>query len=130
MKTLILVLLLVTSSAFADEWEIVGIKIHHDEWTTADTVRHSFLLGLNFIDYKQTTYGSHHPDKYYETDPLLYRNYTPNGVKRNFERGVLLETAGAYLLPKDWRSALQYITIGGELYAVRQGRLIGVHFSW
>ena len=130
MKTLILVLLLVTSSVFADEWQIGGVKIHHDEWTTADTVRHSVLLGLDFVDYRQTIYISHHLDKFSELGSTnMGKNPSPRDVNRYFEKYVLAQTAIAYLLPKDWRAVSQYIFIGDEWGNDRHNRLIGIHFS-
>lgn len=120
MKTLLLALLLVSSSAFAENW------------TTNDSLRESAFQVLNVIDWGQTRYVAEHPSRYEETESAwaIGHHPTTGRVDAYMAQTAVLHFAISYLLPRDWRTALQYITIGSKLNATIGNASIGIKVSF
>ena len=101
MKTILFILLLTTTPAFADEW------------ITADTWREGTYLGLLAIDWHQTrvclaSIGC------YEKNPAVGKH--PSSQKLNVEVATtaLTHIVLAAVLPEKFRAPFQYISIGVE----------------
>lgn len=99
---IILALLLVSSSAFADEW------------TDADTKREVVFLGLRTFTYLQTytTAKDGWKNGLHEQNKLLGKYPHQDRVTAYFAVHSLVHFGVSYLLPADWRQGFQYITIG------------------
>ena len=110
----ILALLLVSSSAFADEW------------TREDTYREATYLTLHTIDYAQTRNIARNPDKWHEQNIILGKHPSVSQVDRYFIATGALQFAVAYYLPAEYRKAFQYISIGHDAGYVVHNFSIGV----
>ena len=104
-------LLLVSSSAFADEW------------TSADTKREAVYLTLHTLDWAQTRNIARNPNKWTESNVILGKHPSVPQVDRYFIATGALHLAVAYYLPAEYRKAFQYITIGME------GGMVAHNFS-
>ena len=120
MSKFILVLLLLSSSAFADEW------------TSGDSYREAVFQTLNVIDWGQTRYVAEYPDQFYERESQQFigKHPTTGKVDAYMAESAILHLAVSYLLHSDWRSAFQYLTIGGKLNATIGNASIGVKVSF
>jgi len=120
MKTLLVALLLLSSTAWADEW------------TTGDTYREATFQVLNVIDWGQTRYIAQHPDQFYEAESAWAIGKHPDtGTVDAYMLGTAAaHLAISYLLPREWRSAFQYVTIGGKLNTTIGNASIGIKVSF
>ena len=120
MKILILLLLLLSSSVYADEW------------TTGDTYRELAFQTLNIIDWGQTRYVAEHPDQFYEKESQQFigKHPTTGRVDAYMAQSAVLHFIVAYYLPSSWRVPFQYITIGGKLNNTIGNASIGVKVSF
>ena len=107
----ILALLLVSTSAIADEW------------TTADTKREAAYLTLHTLDWAQTRNIARNPNKWQEQNAILGKHPSISQVDRYFIATGALHFAVAYYLPAEYRKVFQYVTIGIE------GRVVVHNFS-
>lgn len=114
MKTFIIALLLVSSSAFADEW------------TRTDTYREATYLMLHTMDWAQTRNIARNPDRWREQNYFLGKHPSVSQVDQYFIATGTLQFAVAYYLPAEYRKAFQYVTIGIEGGAVAHNFSIGV----
>ncbi|GIU69175.1 MAG: hypothetical protein KatS3mg002_0411 [Candidatus Woesearchaeota archaeon] len=68
---------------------------------------HLTIMGIGTvfqaIDYKQTSYISKHPDKFYETNPILGRHPDQQDVNLWFATSILSLWTIYLLLPKKWK---------------------------
>jgi hypothetical protein len=120
MKTLLIALLLLSSSAFADEW------------TRGDTYREAAFLTLLVIDYGQTSTIAQHPERYKETVSAWAISEHPSQetVNTYFSVIAIAHPIIAYYLPSEWRKAFQYLTIGEKIPAVIGNTTIGIKISF
>jgi hypothetical protein len=100
------------------------------EWTTADTAREAVYLGLHVADWGQTLQIAEHPDRYSEANPILGRKPTRGRINRYFAATAIGHAAVSYLLPRPYREAWQYVTIGFEGATVLQNARLGVSFGF
>ena len=114
MLKLILALLLVSTSAFADEW------------SRADTYREAAYLTLHAMDWAQTRYIARNPNQRTESNVILGKHPSVLQVDRYFIATGALQFAVAYCLPAEYRKAFQYILIGVEGGAVIHNFSIGI----
>jgi hypothetical protein len=120
MSKFIFVLLLLSSSAFADEWR------------TEDTYREVAYLTLHTIDWLQTREIAKNPDKWTEQNPIIGSPH-PNidRVDGYFALTALLHVGVAYALPAEWRKGFQYVTIARETYSVTRNYLsVGIRIPF
>ena len=94
---------------------ILPLPAFADEWTTHDTERESAYIALLVADWAQTRYCIRHPEKgFYEQNALLGKHPSQGKI----DAVVTLSAVGHYyissILPKEWRKAWQYVTIGIE----------------
>ena len=117
---LFLILILFSSSAFADEW------------STSDTYREVAFQTLNVIDWGQTRYIAEHPDRFREVESkwAIGEHPTIQQVDNYMAASAVLHFAVSYFLPRDWRDAFQYITIGDKLNATIGNASIGIKVSF
>ena len=113
-KFILALLLLVSSSAFADEW------------STGDTYREATFQTLWAIDALQTHTIAENPDQWNEENSYLGLHPTIGAVNRYFLVGSVLHAGIAYLLPEKYRAPFQYVTIGSEVGYVAHNYSIGI----
>jgi len=114
-KIIIALLLLVSSSAFADDW------------TAGDTWREATFQTLWAIDALQTHTIAENPDQWHEENSYLGLHPAIGAVNRYFLVGSVLHAGIAYLLPEKYRAPFQYVTIGSEVGYVAHNFSIGVN---
>lgn len=118
MKTLIILLLLITST------------VHADEWTTADTKREAAYLTLHTVDWLQTRNIARSPDQFYETNAVLGKHPSIGQVNSYFIATAALQFAIARVLPAEYRSAFQYLSIGHDFGYVSHNFKIGISVKY
>lgn len=96
-----IILLMISSSAYAA-----------DPWTKEDTYRELAALTLRFIDYKTTLDIARSPDELSEVNPLLGEHPSVGRVNTYFAVMTVVHPVISYSLPKEYRKAFQYISIG------------------
>ena len=122
MKTTILVLLLATMPAMADEW------------TTADKQREAVYLALHAVDWAQTRTIARNPGKHAEGGVVASRvigtHPSVGKVDAYMAGSAVLVAVVARALPSEYRSVFQYVTIGDSAYSVGNNFRIGIgmHF--
>ncbi len=118
LTTLSLALLLVPAPAFADEWR------------AADTYREGAFLAFQVVDYLQTRQIAKKPTLFVENNTILGEHPSVAEVGRYFIVSSLLHFGGAYVLPRGWREAIQYVTIIDKASSVHGNWVIGLHGTW
>ena len=83
-----------------------------DEWTTGDTYREVTAFVLRSIDWKTTLDIARRPQEFSELNPLLGHHPSEGKVNTYFLITSLIHPVISYYLPKDYRIAFQYISIG------------------
>jgi hypothetical protein len=112
----LLLLLLFCSTAYADDW------------SRADTYREATYLTLHTIDWAQTREIARNPN-YYEQNMYLGKHPSIREVDRYFAAMALAHIGVAYILPSEWRTPFQYVTIGVEVGAVVHNYSIGINIK-
>lgn len=125
MSKFIFVLLLLSSSAFADEWR------------DADTYREVAFQALNIVDWGQTRYTSKHPERFKENDAgvggsawLIGEHPSTTDVDRLMVMSAILHPIISYYLPHGWRETFQGVSIGLKLDATTGNATAGVKFEF
>lgn len=128
MKTLLLTLLLLLPlPALADPfYDHSG----ENRWTRGDTVRELIDLEFRIMDLGQTRYIARHPGKFFETNDFLGEHPSIEEVNRFFLITAVTHFAISYALPRKYREAWQYITIGMRFNTVQKNRAIGIKFEF
>lgn len=96
-----------------------------DPWTTRDTVLQATVLGLFWVDYRQTldiAVGSH--QDLVETNPMT--GNTRQDISRYFLTSAIIHTGISLVLSKDLRLAWQAVAIGVELSCISNNYQLGV----
>ena len=83
-----------------------------DPWTKQDTYREIAALTLRTIDWKTTRDIARNPDRYKEINPLLGDHPSIGKVNTFFVLTTIIHPVISYYLPRDYRTAFQYISIG------------------
>lgn len=83
-----------------------------DSWTKEDTYREVIALTFRFIDYKTTLDIARNPDKYQEANPILGKHPSIARVNTWFLVTTIIHPIISSTLPKEYRKAFQYISIG------------------
>lgn len=99
-------------------------------WTRADSYREAAYLALHVADWGQTLDIADHPGEFYERNPVLGRHPSRGEVNRWFLLTGLLHPVVSYVLPKPYREAWQYVTIGLEIYCVGSNYLVGIGYGY
>lgn len=120
MYKFIFALLLLSSSAVADEWR------------ETDTYREVTFQILNIIDWGQTRYVAKHPEQYQESESawLIGQHPSTTDVDRLMVMSAILHPIISNYLPQDWRTAFQYVTIGDKLNATIGNASIGIKIEF
>jgi hypothetical protein len=118
MKILLISLLLLSSSAFADKWR------------TSDTYREVGYMTLHALDFKQTHDIAANPDKYFERNHILGEHPDSAQVNTYFAATALAHYGIARILPHEWREIFQYVTIGVESQSVFRNFSLGIGGSF
>jgi len=86
---------------------------YKDRWSRSDTIRQLTVLGLDYIDYSQTI-NSLNDKNWYETNPLLSRHPSSDGLNRYVLISTAIEIPAMYLLHKEERVIWQWLRILSE----------------
>ena len=97
-----------------------------DEWSRADLERESAYMVLHTIDWRQTRYGTKHPEQFAENNPILGKYPSLKRVDTYFAATALLHVGAVHLMPEKWRPAFQYFWIVVEAGYVANNYRIGV----
>lgn len=116
MKTALFIILTVTSLC----------AIAADDWTTEDTYREAAYLAVDAVDWAQTRNIARNPDKWHEQNGVLGEHPTVSQVDNYFISMAVAHVVIAHVLPADYRSAFQYITLGAEISCVGHNIVIGI----
>lgn len=121
MKRIVIALLLLPTTASA-----------LDEWTPADSVREATYLALHVADWGQTRYANNDENqhRYIEQNKILGESPSLKRIDTYFAVTALAHVGVAYVLPRKWREAFQYTTIGMEAVVVFRNNSIGVRFDF
>jgi len=99
MKTLLILLLLISTSAKSDDW------------SSSDTYREAAYLTLHAADWLQTRQIARGVGDRYETNVILGDHPSIEKVDTYFALTALAHVGIAYMMPSDLRSYFQYFTI-------------------
>ena len=66
-------------------------------WTKADTIRESIVMGVIYVDWDQTREIQANPEKWEESNPLI--GHQPGQVNRYFLASAMCHAGIAYILP-------------------------------
>lgn len=108
-----IILLITTSSAYADEW------------TSTDTKREVAYQSLAVVDWLQTRNIARNPD-YWEQNVLLGNHPSVARVNQYFALTGIAHYFISEALPEKYRAPFQYISIGVEIGAVAHNFSIGI----
>ena len=101
-----------------------------DSWTSEDTAREASYLILHTIDWGQTRHISNNCDRFREGNVFLGDCPSLKEVDQYFALTGLAHVGISYVLPREWRKAWQYITIGIETGAVGHNYKAGVSIDF
>ena len=87
-------------------------SLARDPWTKGDTYREITAFTLRAIDWKTTRGIARNPDEYIEANPLLGEHPSVGKVNTYFIITSIVHPVISYYLPRDYRTAFQYISIG------------------
>ncbi len=119
MKKLILALLLVSSSVFAQP----------REWTTEEKTWAAAWLAVRAADWAQTREIARNPDRYWEVNPLIGRHPTLGQVNRFFVVSTALGLAAGHYLP-EYRKSMYQFWFAIEGAAVLHNLRVGVNIRF
>ncbi len=81
-------------------------------WDKNDTFREIAWQGIHLIDWGQTLEAARQPDRYYEMNPILGKHPSVGNVNLYMATSLIVHPMISYFLPKKYRKAWQYISIG------------------
>lgn len=109
---------------FALFFALAQPAVARDPWTTRDSVLQTTALTLMWIDYNQTL--QFQDRGIVETNPMLGLNPDRDEITRYFAALAVAHTGLAYVLPKDWRLALQAGQIAVSVTCISGNKQLGV----
>jgi len=83
-----------------------------DDWTKEDTMREVVWGIIHVIDWGQTLEIARQPNRYYEMNPILGKHPSVGNVNLYMATSLIVHPMISYFLPKKYRKAWQYISIG------------------
>jgi len=100
MRKLIIILLFIPITSLAEEW------------TKADSQRETVYLVLHAADWLQTRNIARDPVRWHEYNPIIGKHPTIGRVNNYFALSTIAHISIVDALPKEYRKAFQYFTIG------------------
>jgi hypothetical protein len=104
----------------------ISTPVFADEWTSADSYREAAYLVVDAVDWVQTRNIARNPIYHHENNPILGRHPSVKQVDKYFAFEAIANFGIAYVLPKDWRAGLQYVSIGVEIDCVSHNHKLGI----
>lgn len=107
-----------------------------DSWSTGDAYREYAYLSLHVVDWGQTrqiakiSTEPHGIHNYYERNSFIGSHPTVSRVNEYFILTGIGHLLIADALPKGWRDAFQYITIGTEIGIIRRNYSMGIRVNF
>ncbi|HTN94025.1 MAG TPA: hypothetical protein VMJ33_05560 [Gallionella sp.] len=111
----------------------VAPPVFADDWGESDTWREVAFQSLLTVDWLQSRTVAGNPEKYsnyVETNKILGERPTVGQVNSYFLASSLLHYCISYYLPKDFREAFQYVSIGYEAGYVVNNFRAGIRISF
>jgi hypothetical protein len=96
------------------------------EWSDANKVLEALYLIPHYLDWKQTRWGSRHPDQFEERNPILGNSPSQGKVDAYFAITPILKYLLGNAIPNPERYGLQGAAIGLESATVHENRRQGV----
>lgn len=96
---------------------------HADDWSRNDIYREALYLSLLTIDCQQTRYGSRHPARFEEGNPLLGKHPSIGKINNVCVATGTSHVLVAGLLPEKWRYAFQGFSI------IIEAGIVGTNYS-
>lgn len=93
-------------------WVTMTTVHARDPWTQGDTYREIAALTLRAVDWQTTLDIAKNPDRYREANPILGDHPSVGRVNTFFIITTVIHPIISYYLPRDYRTAFQYISIG------------------
>lgn len=103
--------------------------VKNNDWSSSDTAREAIYLTLHVIDWGQTrniTHRYQRGEDYNETNRVLGKHPSIKRIDSYMAFTALAHIGVAYTLPRKWREAFQYTTIGFNLGVVYKNNGIGL----
>jgi len=97
-----------------------------DEWMTADTQREAVYLALHAMDWAQTRNIARNPYKWHEQNSILGEHPSVDRVDAYFAIIALAHVAVSDMLPTEYRTAWQHVSIGFEAGVVGHNLSLGI----
>lgn len=111
---LVLVLMLLPKSCYADDW------------STTDKAFAAAALVPTLADWSQTRYIARHPDEFRELNPTMPSHPSSSQVDAHFAGGIVLGAVIADWLPSDYRKIFLGSVAAIEIGVVSHNYEIGV----
>lgn len=118
MKTIIILLILLFPLTVSADWD------------RYDTMLLSASTLALIVDWGTTLEIARHPDRYYESNPILGRHPSVGGVNSYFVGCIVGNTVIMYLLPDKWRKVWAGGVLVIEFYAVGRNLNAGVRIRF
>jgi len=106
------------------------LSVMADDWTREDTARELTYLALHVVDWGQTRNISKNPDRFYEINPILGEHPSIKRVDSYMTFSILVHVGVAYILPREWRTAFQYASLGEKVGFVIHNNRIGIRIDF
>lgn len=99
---------------------------HADNWKQGDTYREVAYQIVAAIDWGQTLNTAKNPDTLEEHNAILGKHPSVSKVNTYFVLTGLVHWGVAYALPREYREAFQYVTIGVEANQIQSNFSINI----
>ena len=110
---------------------LVSAEMFADGWTDGDTVRETAYLMLHVADWGQTRNIAHRKGEgYWEMNPILGKYPSIKRIDSYMAFSMLAHIGIAYALPRGWREAFQYTTVGIKAGVVFNNNSIGLRVDF
>jgi len=91
------------ATGFMIAFLLFGCTTTPDKWTKKDYVLHTVMTSAMAVDWLQTRYIAEHPDKYYETNPILGKHPSKTEVDLYFLGSWLVTTGIVHFTKEKYR---------------------------
>src|SRR5438552_15892261 len=108
----------------------VGEPAPTSDWTASDTHRQLVALGLLAGDWAQTRTIAKDSQNWHEINKILGAHPSVGRVNNYFAAAIAGHSLLATMLPPEYRSLLQYGTIGLEGYMTRKNKMLGIGMTF
>lgn len=137
MKKLIIIMLLVSSSAYGyqptEEVLRLDTPVKKEESVEKKSNKNYYLVTsstLLLVDMLQTLDIAENPDKYYETNPILGKHPSKEEVYTYFASALVLNYLACKYLPDPWWKVQQGVVMAIQVGVIANNVSLGIGFSF